>query len=138
MTPPEHSRDSYKSRKYEQEQQSESKSYGQSSPYWDSYDFKDNYGYNDADKTFRGYGYDYPLERSGYGGCSGGYQPGYRAAFMDPTFAVGIFVVGAFATYIMYNAISTAGIGRDLSDHILFGKNISQQRSEILSVSCVE
>ena len=97
----------------------------QDSAFWDSYGYglRDNYGYGSQDQ---GYDYSYPSERigSGYSNpCSRQAQvPGYRQALQDPSFALGLFVMGALATYVLYGAITTAGIGkkkRNLAGNVL-------------------
>ena len=130
--------DRYKDRRSEGQDTSDS----HTSKYWDSYGYpsvgyglKDNYGYGSDDYNYRN-GYDVPnsgyypaLERQlGGSGCGPGSGPGYREAFMDPSFALGIFVVGAFATYLLYNALETAGIGRELSANVLLGDFVSGKK----------
>jgi len=55
--------------------------------------------------------------------CSNKAQlPGYRQAFQDPSFALGLFVIGALGTYVLYQALTTAGIGkkkRNLAGNVL-------------------
>ena len=83
------------------------------SKYWDSYGYglRDNYGYDSQSYSRDSYDYrdDYypPLPRTGGGGQCGS-VPGYRQAFQDPSFALGLFVLGAFATYVLFNALNTA------------------------------
>ena len=97
------------------------------SPFWDSYGYglKDNYGYGYSSKEQgQSYDYVYPSERilGSYSSPCQASLPGYRLAFQDPSFALGLFVVGALATYILYRAISDAGIGkkkRNISGNIL-------------------
>ena len=53
--------------------------------------------------------------------CGAG-VPGYKLAFQDPSFALGIFVVGAFATYLLYQQIQAgAGTGGRRQDSFLDG-----------------
>ena len=113
--------DRYKSKDYA----SNSDTHRRDSQFWDSYGYglRDNYGYGSQDQ---GYDYSYPSERiqgSYSSSCSNQAPlPGYRLAFQDPSFALGLFVVGALATYVLYGAINTAGIGkkkRNLAGNIL-------------------
>jgi len=99
----------------------------QDSAFWDSYGYglRDNYGYNYGSQD-QGYDYNYPSERilgSYSDPCSNQAQlPGYRQAFQDPSFSLGLFVIGALGTYILYQAITTAGIGkkkRNLAGNVL-------------------
>ena len=135
MTPPEKEYKRAKSepdaRNYRGSSHSQAGAESYDSPYWDAYGYnlKDNYGYSDKDYR-SGYDYgSYPLSARLGGGdpCYGG-VPGYRAAFMDPSFALGIFVVGAFGTYLLYNALQTAGIGRELSQDLLLQEFFSGKR----------
>jgi len=114
-------RDRYKST------DSQSSSGSHQSPYWDAYGYglKDNYGYSSHDQG-QSYDYNYPSERiiGSYSNSCGSQAPlpGYRLAFQDPSFALGLFVVGALATYILFRAITDAGIGkkkRNLSGNVL-------------------
>ena len=138
MTPPEregqdHQDDSAVSRSYYQDRYKSKDQTGsdshrrQDSAFWDSYGYglRDNYGYGSQDQ---GYDYtnNYPSERilgSYSDPCSNQAQlPGYRLAFQDPSFALGLFVMGALATYVLYGAITTAGIGkkkRNLAGNVL-------------------
>ena len=142
MTPPRpgksdtNQEDSAASRTYYRERYSNSRnpepetqdtSDSHNSKYWDSYGYglRDNYGYDSHSYNRDSYDYrdDYypPLPRTGGGGQCGP-VPGYRQAFMDPSFALGLFVVGAFATYVLFNALETAnaaGTRRELSPILL-------------------
>ena len=91
------------------------------SPYWDSYGRKDfNYqgglgGYNtggrgghlDKGPLYSDYGgYIYPSERgSGCGG--GGSEAGWRRALSEPALPIILLVAGAYAVYLLNNAIPT-------------------------------
>ena len=122
------SRSYYEDRYKTKDRQSTADSYRrQDSAFWDAYGYglRDNYGYGSQD---HGYDYNnyYPSERilGGYSDpCSNQAQlPGYRQAIQDPSFALGLFVIGALATYILYGAINTAGIGkkkRNLAGNVL-------------------
>merc|ERR1711953_1423689 len=122
------SRSYYEDRYKTKDRQSTSDSYRrQDSAFWDAYGYglRDNYGYGSQD---HGYDYNnyYSSERilGGYSDpCSNQAQlPGYRQAIQDPSFALGLFVIGALATYILYGAITTAGIGkkkRNLAGNVL-------------------
>ena len=106
-------RSGYKSSDYQ------SNSGSHDSPYWNAYGYglKDNYGYR---SDYQGNSYDdynYPISEriAGSYSSSCGSQaniPGYRLAFQDPSFALGLFVLGALATYVLYGAINAAGIGK--------------------------
>ena len=104
------SRSYYEDRYKSKDHQATSDSYRrQDSAFWDSYGYglRDNYGY--------GYDYsNYPSERilGSYSDPCSNQLPGYRQAFQDPSFALGLFVMGALATYVLYGAITTAGIGK--------------------------
>ena len=85
------------------------------SPYWDSYGRKDfNYqgGLNtyslDKGPLYSDYGgYIYPSER-GYG-CGGGVsEPGWKRALSEPSLPLLLLVGGAYAVYILNNAIPTS------------------------------
>jgi len=122
------SRSYYEDRYKTKDRQSTAESHRrQDSAFWDAYGYglRDNYGYGSQD---HGYDYSnyYPSERilGGYSDpCSNQAQlPGYRQAIQDPSFALGLFVIGALATYILYGAITTAGIGkkkRNLAGNVL-------------------
>ena len=135
MTPPEKegqddsavSRSYYQDRYKSKDQTGSDSHRRQDSAFWDSYGYglRDNYGYGSQDQ---GYDYtnNYPSERilgSYSDPCSHQAQlPGYRLAFQDPSFALGLFVMGALATYVLYGAITTAGIGkkkRNLAGNVL-------------------
>ena len=81
------------------------------SKFWDSYGYnlRDNYGYGGG-QDYRSHagnydytGYSYPASERIFSG--NGCRPGYQQAFDDPSFALGLFVVGAFATYLLYQQI---------------------------------
>ena len=89
------------------------------SPYWDSYGRKDfNYqgglnSYNgirggslDKGALYSDYGdYIYPSERGS--GC-GGSEPGWRRALSEPGLPIILLVAGAYAVYVLNNAIPTS------------------------------
>ena len=88
------------------------------SPYWDSYGRRDfNYqgglgGYNnggghlDKGPLYSDYGgYIYPSERGS--GC-GGSEPGWRRALSEPGLPIILLVAGAYAVYVLNNAIPTS------------------------------
>jgi len=120
------SRSYYEDRYKTKDRQSTSDSHRrQDSAFWDAYGYglRDNYGYGSQD---HGYDYNnyYPSERilGGYSDPCSNQLPGYRQAIQDPSFALGLFVIGALATYILYGAINTAGIGkkkRNLAGNVL-------------------
>ena len=81
------------------------------SKFWDAYGYnlRDNYGYGGG-QDYRSHagnydytGYSYPASERIFSG--NGCRPGYQQAFDDPSFALGLFVVGAFATYLLYQQI---------------------------------
>jgi len=118
---------SYYQDRYKSKDQSTSDSHRrQDSAFWDSYGYglRDNYGYGSQDQGYD-YNYNYPSERLGsYSDpCSVQAQvPGYKLAFQDPAFSLGLFVMGALATYVLYGAITDAGIGkkkRNLAGNVL-------------------
>ena len=120
---------SYYQDRYQSKDPSTSESHRrQDSAFWDSYGYglRDNYGHGSQDQGYD-YSYNYPSERLGAGSysdpCSAQAQvPGYKLAFQDPSFALGLFVMGALATYVLYGAITTAGIGkkkRNLAGNVL-------------------
>ena len=90
------------------------------SPYWDSYGRKDfNYqgglnsydgiggGNLDKGPLYSDYGgYIYPSERGSYG-CGGGSEPGWRRALSEPGLPIILLVAGAYAVYLLNNAIPT-------------------------------
>lgn len=88
------------------------------SPYWDSYGRRDfNYqgglgGYNnggghlDKGPLYSDYGgYIYPSERGS--GCGGGSEAGWRRALSEPSLPIILLVAGAYAVYVLNNAIPT-------------------------------
>ena len=98
------------------------------SKYWGAWgpNQRDSYGYGSHD---HGYKSDYdeaayypPTQRfiEARSDICGAPVPGYRLAFQDPSFALGLFVVGAFATYLLYQQIQ-AGAGRNIEDSFLDG-----------------
>lgn len=100
------------------------------SKYWGAWgpNQRDSYGYDSHDHGYKPSDYDeaayYPPSqrfieaRSDI--CGSGGVPGYKLAFQDPSFALGLFVVGAFATYLLYQQIQ-AGAGRNIEDTFLDG-----------------
>ena len=134
MTPPERadkdepvSRSYYRDRYKVKPQQPESQdtSDTRDSQFWDAYGYnlRDNYGYGSRDHDYRRDLYDYkdsyyyPASERILGGGDpcGPNIPGYRRALADPSFATGLIVLGALATYVLYNGLVAANIGRDLS-----------------------
>ena len=92
------------------------------SKYWGAWgpNQRDSYGHGSYD---HGYKSDYdeaayypPSERfieARSDICRSGGVPGYKLAFQDPSFALGLFVMGAFATYLLYQQIQAgAGTGK--------------------------
>ena len=86
------------------------------SPYWDSYGRKEfsyqgglgSYNGGDLDRgpLYSDYGgYIYPTERGN--GCGGGLEPGWRRALSEPGLPVILLVAGAYAVYVLNNAIPT-------------------------------
>ena len=85
------------------------------SPYWDSYGRKDfnyqgglnNYGGTlDKGPLYSDYGgYIYPSERGS--GCRGGSEAGWRRALSEPGLPILLLVAGAYAVYLLNNAIPT-------------------------------
>ena len=100
----------------------------QESRYWGAWGphQRDSYGYGSQDHGYKSDYYDegyYPPSqrfieaRSDH--CGAG-VPGYKLAFQDPSFALGLFVLGAFATYLLYQQIQ-AGAARNIEDPFLDG-----------------
>ena len=88
------------------------------SPYWDSYGRKEfsyqgglgSYNGGDLDRgpLYSDYGgYIYPTERGNGCGGSGGLEPGWRRALSEPGLPVILLVAGAYAVYVLNNAIPT-------------------------------
>lgn len=99
------------------------------SKYWGAWgpNQRDSYGYGSHDHGYKS-DYDeaayYPppsqrfLEaRSDI--CRAG-VPGYKLALQDTSFALGLFVMGALATYLLYQQAATLG-ARDIEDTFLDG-----------------
>jgi len=141
MTPPESGKEAkesddrsrtYSRVKTKQRQQTTANSYA--SPYWDQYGYgvKDAYGYGqkyeepsyDRERE-AGYiqsEYYYPTMRETGWGCEPSYgssKPGYKRALEDPSLALAVLVAGALASYLLYTAITDAGIGRKRSTEII-------------------
>ena len=85
------------------------------SPYWNSYGRKDfNYqgglssygGSLEKGPLYSDYGgYIYPSERGS--GCGGGSKPGWKRALSEPGLPIILLVAGAYAVYVLNNAIPT-------------------------------
>ena len=118
----------YGSRRSEGSDDHQTGSASHESRYWGAWgpNQRDSYGYGSHDHGYKS-DYDeayYPPSqrfieaRSDF--CGGGGVPGYKLAFQDPSFALGLFVMGAFATYLLYQQIQ-AGAARNIEDTFLDG-----------------
>ena len=132
MTPPERadtdepvSRTYYRDRYKIKQPESQDTADTHNSQFWDSYGYnlRDNYGYGSRDHDYRRDSYDdyrdsynYPASERILGGGDpcGSYIPGYRQALADPSFALGLVVLGGLATYLLYQQYVANNIGRDL------------------------
>lgn len=83
------------------------------SRYWEAWgpNRRDSYGYSGYKPDYDD-GYYQPTQRflEARSGHCGPQVPGYKLALQDDSFALGLFVVGAFATYLLWQQIQ-AGAG---------------------------